>query len=218
MYILKYQDKFSRLNVFHVKCTRKKFDYKFFSKSRSFKAQFINSRFNHVNFKGSIMTKCTFKQSRFVGVEFIGTNLKGSSFNKAYFEDVVFVGANLTNTNFKGAKFKNTIFINTNIDCICNRSGIRVMDKYPMIDISDELMQAIEYSKKNDFILKYKILHLGDKKANNLNIYLLLETFEEKDLINGIYYATDNINLAICTLSCLRNFLLKNKNKYVKLK
>lgn len=218
---MNYRDRFSRLNVFHSKCKRTRFEYKFFSKSRSFRGFFNSSIFKHVNFKGSIMTSCTFSKSTLYGVEFLGSNLKQTSFKGTNFERVIFVGANLTDCNFRGAKFTDTIFVNTNIKKAkyldANIPGIRIINKYPTLNISDSLYKAINETRKNPRILNYKVLHLGLNKLNNLNLYLLLEKFNEDDLIRGLYYAADNVRVNIYTLSCLEDFLLKYKHKYVKL-
>lgn len=175
--------------------------------------------FKHINFKGSIMTSCSFSKSSLYGVEFLGSNLKQTSFKGAFFERVIFVGANITDCNFRGVKFKDTIFVNTNIKKAKyldeNIRGIRVINKYPTLNLSDGLHKAIIATRKNPHILNYKVLHLGLNKLNNLNLFLLLEKFNEEELINGLYYAADNLRVNIYTLSCLEDFLLKYKRKYV---
>ena len=109
-------------------------------------------------------------------------------------------------TNIKKAKYLDA-----------NIPGIRIINKYPTLNISDSLYKAINETRKNPRILNYKVLHLGLNKLNNLNLYLLLEKFNEDDLIRGLYYAADNVRVNIYTLSCLEDFLLKYKHKYVKL-
>ena len=110
--------------------------------------------------------------------------------------------------------FKVGIFyniFNKDADIVSNALGLKITQ------LSDSLYKAINETRKNPRILNYKVLHLGLNKLNNLNLYLLLEKFNEDDLIRGLYYAADNVRVNIYTLSCLEDFLLKYKHKYVKL-
>lgn len=211
--------KMNRLNVFKRKSNRRNISYQFYSKSRSFSANFSNVNFKHVNFKGAILTKCSFKNATFVGVEFWGTNLKKSNFTNANFKHCVFVGTHINDTNFKNTTFEHCIFVNTNIGVSKNLNidcqGIRVMSNYPEIDLSDELKEAIKILESNEHIRKYKIIHLGGNKLNLLNIMLLLERLGEKNLILGLNYASSNVKKDMPTISCMFNYLFKNKGEYV---
>ncbi len=200
-----------RLNSFKGNKKGKSYRYKYFCKSRSFKANFTECEFSHVNFRGSIMTYCCFKRSKFEGVEFLGTNLRNSNFESAYFKDVVFVGALLDNCKFKSAQFNNVLFVNTNISYCKNLetdcNGITFCSQYPKVNISSNLKDVLEELKENNYITKFKVLHLSTKKYNHLNIKLLLDEFSEEKLIKGLRKAKDKINRDICTLSCLTKFL-----------
>ncbi len=210
--------KLHRLNVFRKKSTKSIIEYQFYSKSKSFSASFSDVQFRHVNLKGATFTKCSFKNASFVGVEFWGTNLRKSNFTGAVFQHCVFVGPLLEGTNFNNATFENCIFVNTNFEGIKDfdrsSNGIRVLPVYPTFELSLDLELAVNSLRDNAHILKYKILHLDSKKLNKLNVMLLLEKFSEKLLIQGLTYAKEYVKIDMPTISCLFNFLLKNKSQY----
>lgn len=211
--------KLNRLNVFRKNSTKSRIEYQFYSKSKSFNAIFSNIQFNHVNFKGATFTKCSFKNASFVGVEFWGTNLRKSNFTGAKFQHCVFVGTLLGGTNFANTTFENCIFVNINFDDVKNfnndANGIRLLSVYPLFELSTDLEETINSLRDNVHILKYKILHLNCKKLNKLNIMLLLEKYKEPLLIQGLIYAKKHVKVDMPTISCLFNFLLKNKSQYV---
>lgn len=211
--------KMNRLNVFKGKSNKQVMQYQFYSKSRSFSAIFSNVTFKHVNFKGSIMTSCSFKNSEFIGVEFWGANFRNSNFTGARFKHCVFVGSLLKDTNFRNATFENCIFVNTNLENIKNfnpaRTGIEILVSYPDLDLSENLITTVEKLRVNEHILKYKILHLTTKKLNKLNLYLLLKKFGEETLIKGLEYTVTNLKKDMPTISCLFNYLLKERDGYV---
>jgi hypothetical protein len=211
--------KMNRLNLFKRRSNKQVIQYQFYSKSRSFSAIFSNVTFKHVNFKGSIMTSCSFKNSGFIGVEFWGANFRHSNFTGASFKHCVFVGSLLKDTNFRNTTFENCIFVNTNLENIKNfnptQEGVEILVKYPDFNLSESLIKTVENLRNNEHILKYKILHLTTKKLNKLNLYLLLKKFDEETLIKGLQYSAINVKKDMPTISCLFNYLLKERNEYV---
>nr|WP_279287011.1 pentapeptide repeat-containing protein [Heliobacterium chlorum] len=190
---------------------RRKYLYKYFCKSRSFKANFSESQFCHVNFRGAIMTACVFKKCNFYGVEFLGTNLRKSNFEGSHFKNTMFVGALLDKCKLRGCTFENVLFVNTNLDDVKSLNketpGVTILSEYPKLDISIELKSALDELKSNNNITKCRVLHLSGNRYNNLNINMLLDKYSEKDLIGGLK-SLKEIKKDICTLSCL----IKNLN------
>ncbi|SEL61265.1 pentapeptide repeat-containing protein [Paenibacillus sp. OK003] len=199
------------MNTFYGQKLGQKYNYKYFCKSRSFRASFRGSEFNHVNFRGAIITSSSFKKCKFNGVEFLGTNLKKCNFEGAHFKNTIFVGALLESCKFKSATFKTVIFVNMNFDNVrsldLSNPQITILKEYPRIVISTDLQTSLDDLIGNSFISTYKVLHLSTKKLNHLNLKILLETFSEESLIKGLKILKEKNTKDIYTVSSLMNYL-----------
>lgn len=200
-----------RLNSFFGQKRGRKYINKYFCKSRSFKANFTNAEFRYVNLRGSILTSCCFRNAIFNGVDFLGTNLRRSNFEGVHFKNTIFVGALLDGCNFRNATFENVFFVNTNIKTAkrlnVENPTITVLNEYPNLNISPKLKATLDELKLNEHIFKYKTLHINTRKYNHLSLMILLNTFSEHELIDGLSKANTMLKKDICTVSSLTKYL-----------
>lgn len=200
-----------KFNYSNMDRTNKNYIYKNFFKSKCYNTNFSNSNFNFVNFRGASLKFCTFYSSKFVGAEFIGTNLRGSNFSNSYFENTKFSNCTFENTNFKNCNFKNVFFssIKNTKNLDIDNPEIMIAKTIPKIEISSELKKVITELKENDYIRRSKVFHLKKNRINKINIILLLNEFDEKDLIERLTLIKNNIDKDFYTLSYIEK-ILKN--------
>lgn len=206
--------KITRLNYFKSqnRFIGKNFFDKFYSKSRVFNCSFSKAKFHNINFKGAIITSCSFKQASLKGIDFLGTNLKKCNFSNAYLENIIFVGVKLDECNFKNAKFKNVIFVNTNLKNVNNldiSNGVEILNRYPKLNLSNEFYIAIDDLRENLHLFRTKVLHLPNRRYNQLNILLLLRKYSEEELIKALRDAKGCIKRDIYTYYSLEKELKK---------
>ncbi len=192
----------------------KNFMYKNFERSNCYNCNFSNSNFNYTSFRGAHFKSCDFFQSTFKWAEFIGTNLKGSDFKNAIFENAIFDSVNLAGVDFKDAEFKNTIFLSTDVNSAKNfdaeKYDIKIYDKMPKLELSDELETAVKDVMENKYVKKSRVLDTKDGHINIINLMILLENFDEKSLIKGFNLIEAELDCDFYTLSYLIKFLKKN--------
>ena len=183
----------------------KNFMYNDLKRSNCYGTDFTGSNFNFTSFRGAHFKSCNFFGCTFKGTEFIGTNLKKSKFKKTIFEDTVFEAANLSGANFKDAEFKNVIFIDTDIesaiDLKFDQAEVRIYEKMPELDISENLTNAIISASKNELIKKSRVLDTKDGEINPISVMILLERFNEKSLISGLKIFSERVDKEFSTLS-----------------
>lgn len=212
----KYKPKFG-LNLNNADKSYKNFMYQNLTKSNTFNCNFSESNFDYVCFRGAHFKSCKFNGSRFVRAEFIGSNLKGSTFIKAIFDNTIFEGARLADVDFKSATFNNTIFLETDLTGVKNLNiddeNIRIYKEMPSLEISSELKEALEYAMKSKHIKNSRTLDTRDGSINNLSVIILLENFDEKDLIKGLKIIDQHIDREFYTLSFIISLINKLKKE-----
>jgi hypothetical protein len=198
----------------NIEKTGKNFMYKNFERSNCYNCDFSNSNFDYTCLRGAHFKSCDFYNCNFKWAEFIGTNLKGSDFKNATFENAVFDSVNLAGVDFKDAKFINTIFLSTDVKCAKNfnteNADIKIYDKMPQLELSPELETAVTTVMTNQYVKKSRVLDTKDGHINIINLMILLDNFDEKDLIKGLNLIETELDCDFYTLSYLIKFLKKN--------
>ena len=185
--------------------TDKNFMYTDFRRANCYNCDFSNSNFDFASFRGAHFKACDFYEASFNWTEFIGTNFKKSNIKRATFRDVVFEGVNVDGVDFYDSRFYNCIFIDTDISKAENlkftKAQVKVFDKMPELEISEELKAAIEDAMLNQYIKTSRVLDTKEGTVSPISVMRLLETFKEKFLIDGLTLAKENISRDFCTLS-----------------
>ncbi|ERI93413.1 pentapeptide repeat protein [Clostridiales bacterium oral taxon 876 str. F0540] len=198
-------------NYNNIEKKDKNFMYKNLERSNCYNCDFSGSIFDYASFRGAHFKSTNFFRCSFKYAEFIGTNLKDSEFRNAVFENAVFDSVKLEGANFKDAKFINTIFLSTDIskakNINANTPGIRIFEEMPKLEISEELKAAFLTAMENKYIKKSRVLDTKDGGLNTLNIMLLLESFKEETIINGLKLIVTKIDREFYTLSYIIKFL-----------
>jgi len=192
----------------------KNFMYQDLKRSNCYNCDFSKSNFNFTSLRGAHFKSCNFYECTFKCSEFVGSNLKGSRFTKAKFEDTIFEGAKLESVDFAGATFKNVIFVNTDLSKAVNinykENEVRIYNKMPEIEISDNLKNSIEKAMENNYVKKSRTLDTKDGGINTVSIMILLEKFREKRLIEGLGILSEKVDKDFCTLS----YIIKSLQSY----
>ena len=211
MSAIRNDSKKGRIVCFHKKMRPLKNRY--ISKSRMYKVSFKNQSLYNVNFKGAIITNSSFREATITNCEFLGTNLSNCSFKKAKFINCVFMGTKIKNANFEEATFENVLFVTQKTT---NCKNLSIIDCSPTIVktikpiiLSDNLKNAIDnyYEKSKDKITH--ILKLNRTKYNFLHIGILLKTYTEKQLIDGLSKLIELSTFDFPTIYSLQNYLQK---------
>ncbi len=102
---------------------------------------------------------------------------------------------------------KNTIFVASNVADANNinleNPEIRVFDKMPELDMSNDLKVALDKAMQNEFIKRSRTLDTKDKTLNTISVMILLEQFEETALVSGLEIAANTIDKDFYALSYL---------------
>jgi hypothetical protein len=198
-------------NYNNIEKKDKNFMYKNLERSNCYNCDFSGSNFDYISFRGAHFKSTNFFECSFKWAEFIGTNLKDSDFKSAVFENAVFDSVKLDGANFKDADFINTIFLSTDVtnakNLNINNSAIRVFDKMPELEISEELKSSVINVMTNSFVKKARVLDTKDGGLNLLNIMILLENFDEETLIKGLSLVKVQLDREFYTLSYIIRFL-----------
>lgn len=204
----------------HYKNTEKmnkNFMYMDLRRSHCYDCDFAGSNFDFTSFRGAHFKSCNFYGASFRAAEFVGANLKKSRFKKAKFEDVVFEGANLDGVDFAGAVFRNTIFIGTDVskakNLNVNSVNIKVYEEMPELEMSEELIAAIEDVMENKYIKASRVLDTKEGKINTISMMRLLDLFSEKTIIKGFAIMKGKLDNDFCTLSYIIKFLANHEAK-----
>ncbi|MGL4772219.1 MAG: pentapeptide repeat-containing protein [Clostridium sp.] len=201
-------------NYNNIEKKDKNFMYMDLKRSKSYNVNFAGSKFDFVSFRGAHFKSCSFLECSFKGAEFIGSNLRGCKFKNASFENTIFEGAKLDGVDFKDATFKNVILVDTNLDearnLDLNNEEIRIFEKMPVIEVSDALKEATEKAMENSFIKVSRVFDTKEGKLNHLTLMVLLESFSEDELINGLEMIKDSIDKDFHTLSYIIRYIKIN--------
>lgn len=176
--------KINRIKLITYKCQRKKVlksvYCRYLAKSHVVNCNAEKQEFKYVNFRGSIFTKINFRNCQMTGCDFWGTTFNNCDFSGASIFDCVFVGCRFKNCNFSKATIKNSVIVNTSLaEChnIFLSERTVILKTYPKCTLTDELITVLEDLKTNNCLRIYKILHISDKKYNELNLFLLQQRF-----------------------------------------
>ncbi|WP_294187141.1 pentapeptide repeat-containing protein [uncultured Clostridium sp.] len=189
----------------------KNFMYQNLEKSNCYNCNFSSSNFDYVNFRGAHFKSCSFLKCSFKFSEFIGSNFKKSNFKNAKFENTIFDSVRLDNVDFKDAKFKNTIFLSTDLSKTKNLNidnpEIKVYNEMPKLDLSVDLTNSILNALNNKYVKNSRVLDTRDGNINLLSIMILLENFNEEELIKGLNLLANELDKDFYTLSYLIKYI-----------
>lgn len=202
-------------NYNNIEKKGKNFMYKNLRRSNCYNSNFSNSNFNFASFRGAHFKSCNFSKCTFTWAELIGTNLKGSDLRGAKFENTIFDSVNLDGVDFKNAEFKNTIFLSTDMEKAKNldikNSEIKIFNEMPIINISEELENAVINAMNNKYVKESRVLNTKDGSLNLLNLMILLEKFNEETLIKSLNKIELELDKDFCTLSYIIKFIDNTK-------
>ncbi|GAA0181510.1 pentapeptide repeat-containing protein [Clostridium sediminicola] len=194
-----------QINISNRKKTGSDFMYKDLRRSNCYSCNFSNSNFNHTSFRGAQFKSCNFFECTFESTEFVATNLKKSRFKQAKFVNAIFDSSNLEGVDFEEAEFKNVIFVSTDtskaINLDLSNEEIKIFNKMPKLEISEELESAVKSAMKNEYIKFARILDTKKGGINPISMMILLENFDEKTLIKGFDILKSKVNKNFGTLS-----------------
>lgn len=186
---------------------------------------YVGASFKNIKYTASNITLCNYRNAKFIGVDFINTNLKKSKFKNAYFENVIFYATNLKGTDFLNATFKNVYFINTNLSETKNidisNPNIHILKGHPSVEISTKLVTSIMQLMTKPKFSKHFVLTTKNSNGKKLNlwiIYLLLQSFNQDELIKGfnrLYSNNKGSNRNMYTFYSYLEFLSKYLKKMI---
>lgn len=183
----------------------KNFMYTDFRRANCYNCNFSGSNFDFASFRGAHFKNCDFYEASFTYSEFTGTNLKNSKFKRTNFRNAIFDGVNLDGVDFYDARFYDCIFVETDISKAENlkftNAQVKVYDKMPELEISEDLEEAIKKAMQNECIKKSRVLDTKDGSISPISVMRLLNEFKEKFLIRGLELAGEKIDREFCTLS-----------------
>jgi len=209
--MIKNQNTKGNFNYENVEKKDKNFMYQNFEKCNCYNCNFSGSNFDYVNFRGARFKSSSFLKCSFKFAEFIGSNFKKSNFKSARFENTIFDSVRLDNVDFKDAKFINTIFVATDISKAKNldikNSEIRIYEKMPQIEISEDLKNVTLNALNNKYVKASRVLDTKDGSINLLSIMILLENFDEETLIKGLDLVANELDRDFYTLSYIIKFI-----------
>lgn len=199
---------------FHYKNMEKKnknFMYQNLKRGNCYGTTFEGSNFDYTSLRGTHIKGCDFYKCTFKYAEFVGANCKKSKFRDAHFEHTLFDSVNLAGADFRGATFKNVVFINTNVSEAVSLNlkdtGITVYEALPEIEMSEDLVAALEKAMENRHIKEARVLDTKDDGINTLSVKILLEHFDEPTLIKALRYAGKMMNKPFYVLSYLIKYI-----------
>lgn len=201
----------SGFNYNNAEKKKKNFMYANLEKSNCYKCDFGESNFDYASFRGAHFKSSNFNNCSFKWTEFVGTNFKNSSMRSANFENVIFDSVKLEGVSFKGAVFNNTIFVNTDMsqaqDLNLQSAGLKILDDMPIINIGEELTAIILNAMANPLIKKSRVLDTREGIINTLSVSILLEKFNEEELVKGLKEFTEKVDREFYTLSYIIRFM-----------
>ena len=181
--------KIDRINLITYTCQKKKtvksVRCRYLAKSHIVNCDAQNQSFIYANFRGAIFKKVKFQNSVINGCDFWGTTFNDCDFSGALITDCVFVACKFKNCNFSGVTISYTTIVNTSLaECknISLSTKTKIYKEYPKCVLSEKLMSAVDALKSDKNLRTYKLLHISDKKYNELNLFLLQQRFTDEEL------------------------------------
>lgn len=208
-----------RVNIITYKGQRKKkirsIHNRYIAKSKIVNCDGSMGHYSFVNFRGSHLKKVNFDKANFYGCDFWGVTFNECSFRASLFTDCVFMSCKFKKCVFTDANLKYTNIVNTNIaDCkdIKLTESVAILKEYPAVNISDSLMSVLQSLKSNKWLKKNKIFFINDKKVNALNMYLLMQKYQEDVILSFLMLLRDEkISTNIITYGHLQKTLYEKK-------
>lgn len=205
----------NQLLINHEDKKNKNFMYQNFTKAKCFGSDFSHANFDYVCFRGAHLKSSNFIGCSFKNAEFIGSNLKDCSLVGAAFENTLFEGARFQDVDFKDATFKNTLLVGCDLTgtkhLAIEAQGLRVYDTMPDIEMSLDLKTAWDQAMANPYVKKSRVFDTKEGQVNTLSLMLLLETFDEVSLIEGLVAMLPHIDRDFYTLSFVTKLIQKLK-------
>ncbi len=205
-----------RLNLVSHKWQKKKelsdLRCRYLAKSVVVNCKAQGKNYDFVNWRGSIFSRMKFKTVCFRGCDFIGTHFNSCQFENVRFEDCTFVACKFKKCTCEDAVFQNSIIVNTTLPPAAKVDNGEILKAIPKIPIEYDLYIALESLHDNPTLKKNKLLFLGDKKYNNLNLYLLQKRFGN-NLLPTLFLLLNGISTrTLTTYKKLEITLRKLKN------
>lgn len=192
--------------------------YRYLSKSIFVNCKGDNESFEGINFRGAHFSRSSFNNALFKNCDFWGTTFKKCKFKNAIFMDCVFQGCKFKNCDFAGGDLQYSAIVNTNIkECKGIELGetTEMLNQYPKMEYSEELMSVLESLKNNKDLLKTKVLWISSKKPNHLNLYLLLRKNNEAQIVDYLKCLTEKEKKRLITYGCCSMGLHKFKKSSI---
>lgn len=151
---------------------------RYLAKSHIVKSRANNVEFVYANFRGSIFNK----------VKFENCKIRGCDFSRTEISNCIFMACKFTNCNFSNTNINNCVIVNTSLAACRNMDSLdkttQVYNNYLKAIMTEELKSVLnQLNDKNSYLRRYKLLHVSDKKYNELNLFLLQQHFSVQDLL-----------------------------------
>lgn len=214
--------KIDRINLITYKNQRKKvvkpLRCRYLAKSHIVNCNAQNQNFTFANFRGAIFKKVKFQNCIISGCDFWGATFNDCDFKGAKISDCVFMACKFRDCDFTGATLNYTTIVNTSLSECKNIDvsvGVKLYKEYPCCTLSKELETALKTLKFNSDLRKHKLLHISDKKYNQLNIFLLQRRFTSKELPGLLLKLGNQSTATITTYKRLERQLKKIKDNAI---
>lgn len=161
---------------------------RYLAKSHIVKCKANNVEFVYANFRGSIFNKVKFENCKIKGCDFWGTTFNNCDFSRTEISNCIFMACKFTNCNFSNTNINNCVIVNTSLAACRILDSLdkttQVYNTYPKAIMTEELKSVLnQLNDKNSYLRRYKLLHISDKKYNELNLFLLQQHFSIQDLL-----------------------------------
>lgn len=192
-------DKGQKKKVLRPICNR------YLAKSHIVKCRANNVEFVYANFRGSIFNKVKFENCKIRGCDFWGTTFNNCDFSRT----------EISNCNFSNTNINNCVIVNTSLAACRNMDSLdkttQVYNNYLKAIMTEELKSVLnQLNDKNSYLRRYKLLHVSDKKYNELNLFLLQQYFSVQDLLILLTELQKHPTKKITTYKKLENQLKKD--------
>lgn len=186
-------DKGQKKKVLRPICNR------YLAKSHIVKCRANNVEFVYANFRGSIFNKVKFENCKIRGCDFWGTTFNNCDFNRTEISNCIFMACKFTNCNFSNTNINNCVIVNTSLVACRNMDSLdkttQVYNNYLKAIMTEEIKSVLnQLNDKNSYLRRYKLLHVSDKKYNELNLLLLQQYFFSSRFIDTFNRITKTSN------------------------
>lgn len=183
---------------------------RYLAKSHFVKCNAKNQSFVYVNFRGAIFTNVQFQKSEIIGCDFWGTTFNNCDFKGANISGCVIMACKFKNCDFTNTTIVDSTIVNTSLsECknIEQKDNIIIYKIYPKVHLSERLESTLNVLKTDRNLRKCKLLHISDKKNNDLNLFLLQQRFTDEALPSLLKQLADISTKKITTYKSLELIL-----------